>query len=243
MDITSQTRGNADDDEMSDDENTGDKVSVGDDKISDDKISDDDDLDSADGTPSADDTTTDPSYRMSEEKPRLIKPLTLADQKRKIFSCEESVTSLMQGLEMRSVDITLDHDLHPHQLKAVQKIQALHRNQCNAMLSDGCGSGKTAICIAVAKAVKEKYDGTTLVVVPASIFKEWKQEIKKFWGECVLVECGGDKYSQVCLNFESWTPKISPHTIQKNKKLVLTQFKILSPHKIYGILTIKKNPE
>ena len=106
--------------------------------------------------------------------------------------------------------------LYPHQKKGVQWLLKMERSGSGGILADDMGLGKTIqiISMLIARPVK-----TTLIVVPASLVSQWKQEIKKFHPTINLVVHWGNS-------------RINTGTIDKITKvstsIVLTSYNLLT---------------
>ena len=105
--------------------------------------------------------------------------------------------------------------LYPHQKKGVQWLLKMERSGTGGILADDMGLGKTIqiISMLIARQVK-----TTLIVVPASLVTQWKQEINKFYpGINLVVHWGNSRINNGTIDKITKTPS----------SIVLTSYNLL----------------
>lgn len=101
----------------------------------------------------------------------------------------KQLTSTGPGSETwESVVPTLGLRLHPYQESGVEFLAARGR----AFLADDMGLGKTVQAVAAALLLRRALGAAkALVVCPASLKRQWREEIRKACGECAFVVEGG----------------------------------------------------
>lgn len=107
--------------------------------------------------------------------------------------------SMRQGSEetMKAVmpPDTLQAILRPYQLEGYRWLYSLYRHQCGACLADDMGLGKTIETIALLLKYREETENkgfkTILVVAPAALTHNWRNEIQKFAPSLSLLEYKG----------------------------------------------------
>jgi superfamily II DNA or RNA helicase len=96
----------------------------------------------------------------------------------------EQVKSLRKGgaLEALTPPETFQGHLRPYQESGVGWIDFLYRHQLGGVLADDMGLGKTVQVIAALLYIREthKDTGPVMIVSPASVMPNWKQELKRF---------------------------------------------------------------
>ena len=85
------------------------------------------------------------------------------------------------AIEKKPLSKKIKADLRPYQLSGYNWLQALDSLGWGGCLADDMGLGKTLQTISFLQLLKEKYPGSTqLVVCPTSLIFNWENELKKF---------------------------------------------------------------
>lgn len=87
----------------------------------------------------------------------------------------------------------LDAKLRPYQSEGYRWLYSLYRHRCGACLADDMGLGKTIETISLLLKYKEetKQSKTILIVTPAALTHNWRNELQKFASSLSLIEYKG----------------------------------------------------
>lgn len=87
----------------------------------------------------------------------------------------------IESIEIKTISKSIKAALRPYQLSGFQWLQALDELGWGGCLADDMGLGKTLQAITFLQCMKEKYSGSThLVVCPTSLIYNWENELNKF---------------------------------------------------------------
>lgn len=99
------------------------------------------------------------------------------------FTIDEAYAALMHAFSQKqgqkfTIPNGYEHILRDYQIKGYEWLKLMNHYQFNAILADDMGLGKTLQVIALLES--EKTFGTSMIVVPASLVLNWRDEIMKF---------------------------------------------------------------
>lgn len=116
-------------------------------------------------------------------------------------------------------------NLRPYQLSGFQWLHALDELGWGGCLADDMGLGKTLQAITFLQYLKEKYTGTThLVICPTSLIYNWENELKKFAPGIKYHIYYGNEREISSAHFEAYDLVITSYGIIRNDLRELVQF-------------------
>lgn len=113
----------------------------------------------------------------------LLEPVLDQLDKETINDIEQRKKRLFEydSIEKKPLSKKIKADLRPYQVSGYNWLQALDGLGWGGCLADDMGLGKTLQTISFLQFLKEKYSGSTqLVVCPTSLIFNWENELKKF---------------------------------------------------------------
>lgn len=90
-----------------------------------------------------------------------------------------------------SVPVTLQAVLRPYQVEGLQWLRFLHDNQFGGILADDMGLGKTIQALALLLSCNISPQAASLIVMPASLVHNWRNEIRRFAPSLTVLEHSG----------------------------------------------------
>ncbi len=115
--------------------------------------------------------------------------------------------------------------LRPYQLSGFQWLQTLDELQWGGCLADDMGLGKTLQVITFLQYLKEKYKGSThLVVCPTSLIYNWEGELKKFAPALKYYIYYGSSREFTGEHFENYDIIITSYGLVRNDMEALLKF-------------------
>ncbi|MEI6886017.1 MAG: DEAD/DEAH box helicase [Bacteroidota bacterium] len=93
--------------------------------------------------------------------------------------------------------------LRPYQLEGLQWLCFLHENHFGGCLADDMGLGKTIQALSLLLTAKPSPHKASLLIMPASLIHNWRNEIKKFAPSLRMMEHRGADRSESTLFFDS----------------------------------------
>jgi len=115
--------------------------------------------------------------------------------------------------------------LRPYQLSGFQWLQTLDELQWGGCLADDMGLGKTLQVITFLQYLKEKYKGSThLVVCPTSLIYNWESELKKFAPKLKYHIYYGSSREFTNEHFENYDVIITSYGLVRNDMEALLKF-------------------
>lgn len=113
----------------------------------------------------------------------------------------ESLESLrFQDLQ---APVLLNGTLRPYQLEGLQWLYFLHENHFGGCLADDMGLGKTIQALALLLTVRPTPHKASLLIMPASLIHNWRNEIKHFAPSLRMMEHRGADRSESSLFFDA----------------------------------------
>jgi non-specific serine/threonine protein kinase len=115
--------------------------------------------------------------------------------------------------------------LRPYQLSGFQWLQTLDELRWGGCLADDMGLGKTLQAITFLQHLKEKYKGSThLVVCPTSLIYNWESELKKFAPKIKYHIYYGSSREFTDEHFENYDVIITSYGLVRNDMEALIKF-------------------
>ncbi len=115
--------------------------------------------------------------------------------------------------------------LRPYQLSGFQWLQVLDELQWGGCLADDMGLGKTLQAITFLQYLKEKYKGSThLVVCPTSLIYNWESELQKFAPKLKYHIYYGSSREFTDEHFENYDVIITSYGLVRNDMEALLKF-------------------
>jgi SNF2 family DNA or RNA helicase len=93
--------------------------------------------------------------------------------------------------------------LRPYQLEGLQWLYFLHENRFGGCLADDMGLGKTIQALALLLTVKPSPHKASLLIMPASLIHNWRNEIKRFAPSLRMMEHRGASRSESSFFFDA----------------------------------------
>ncbi len=101
------------------------------------------------------------------------------------IAADEDLTDRLKQLDPSwmtqvAVPATLQAVLRPYQAEGLQWLRFLHQNRFGGCLADDMGLGKTIQTLAMLLSCNEPSNPASLVIMPASLIHNWRNEIRRF---------------------------------------------------------------
>ncbi len=93
--------------------------------------------------------------------------------------------------------------LRPYQLEGLQWLYFLHENRFGGCLADDMGLGKTIQALALLLTVRPSPHKATLLIMPASLIHNWRNEIRRFAPSLRMMEHRGASRGESSLFFDA----------------------------------------
>ena len=93
--------------------------------------------------------------------------------------------------------------LRPYQLEGLQWLYFLHENRFGGCLADDMGLGKTIQALALLLTVRPSTHKASLLIMPASLIHNWKNEIRRFAPSLQIMEHRGALRTESTLFFDA----------------------------------------
>ena len=130
----------------------------------------------------------------------------------------ENIQTIQHSKEIKAT-------LRPYQLSGFQWLQTLDELQWGGCLADDMGLGKTLQAITFLQHLKEKYKGSThLVVCPTSLIYNWESEFKKFAPKIKYHIYYGSSREFTDEHFENYDVIITSYGLVRNDMEALIKF-------------------
>lgn len=128
------------------------------------------------------DEQKDGSLRLSKLHFTIIDDLEIDDEAvlQEIETKKQKLQNI-DSIETKAISKSIKAKLRPYQVSGFQWLQTLDELGWGGCLADDMGLGKTLQAITFLQCMKEKYKGSThLVVCPTSLIYNWENELNKF---------------------------------------------------------------
>jgi len=158
---------------------------------------------------------------------------------------DEDLNQRLDGLEQGrfqdvQTPVSLQTTLRPYQLEGLQWLYFLHENRFGGCLADDMGLGKTVQALALLLTVKSSTNKASLVIMPASLIHNWRNEIRRFAPSLRIMEHRGASRIGSSLFFDAVDVVLTTYGTLRNDLDLFTSY-----HFHYVILDesqVIKNP-